>query len=625
MHIYDDRVGEFIPHANAATFADRLSKNFHRRYGQHASESEIKSWKHSLHAFADALDGAGMDDAWVVLEYQLPLSSSRIDALLLGRDADSRANAVLLEFKQWDGCEEHYVPDAIRLGGEEKLHPSAQVRAYRRYLQDTHAVFTDGGAQLHSCAFLHNVRDSSGSSFYADRYATLLADSPSFSADRVSDLSYYVSERTRFGTDPKFVDSVLASGYRPSRTLLANVADSIHGHEPWQLLDEQLLVFNRIMADIESSHRAGRKRVICVTGGPGSGKSVIAVQAVGAAAARGYAIAHATGSKAFTTNLRGIVGPAADLIFRYTHNFRDAKPNSIDLVICDEAHRLREKTQFGPSIYSKTPQLQEIINASKVSVFLLDPRQSIRLNETGSINNVRAYAKQQGIPITEYSLDLQFRCAGSESYINWIEGAFALEAQTSAAWHHNGDYEVRLFDSPHDLEQAIRARARQGHAARLVAGFCWPWSDPRTDGSLVPDVTIGNWSMPWNRKPADMWKKRGPAPKPENHPYTIWATQSSGLDEVGCIYSAQGFEFDYVGVIVGNDLRWDPERRRWFSDLSQNEDSGFKSGITRDRDLAVQQLAHVYRVLSTRGMKGTYFYFLDPNTHRHFEELLAQP
>jgi hypothetical protein len=294
-------------------------------------------------------------------------------------------------------------------------------------------------------------------------------------------------------------------------------------------------------------------------------------------------------------------------------------------VICDEAHRLREKTQFGPSIYSKTPQLQEIINASKVSVFLLDPRQSIRLNETGSINNVRAYAKQQGIPITEYSLDLQFRCAGSESYINWIEGAFALEAQTSAAWHHNGDYEVRLFDSPHDLEQAIRARARQGHAARLVAGFCWPWSDPRTDGSLVPDVTIGNWSMPWNRKPADMWKKRGPAPKPENHPYTIWATQSSGLDEVGCIYSAQGFEFDYVGVIVGNDLRWDPERRRWFSDLSQNEDSGFKSGITRDRDLAVQQLAHVYRVLSTRGMKGTYFYFLDPNTHRHFEELLAQP
>jgi DUF2075 family protein len=582
MHIYDDRVGEFIPQASAAIFAERLSQNFYRRYGQHATESEIKSWRHSLHAFADALDGEGMDDAWVVLEYQLPLSSSRVDAMLLGKDAKSRANAVLLEFKQWDGCEEHYVPGAIRLGGEEKLHPSAQVRAYRRYLHDTHAAFADSGAQLSSCAFLHNVHQASHSSFYANRYESLLADSPAFSADRVHELSRYVSERTRYGADTSFVDSVLSSAYRPSRTLLANVADSIQGHEAWQLLDDQLLVFNRIMADIESAHKARRKSVICVTGGPGSGKSVIAVQAVGAAAARGYAVAHATGSKAFTTNLRGVVGPSADPVFRYTHDFRDAAPNSVDLIICDEAHRLREKTQFGPSIYSKSPQLQEIINASKVSVFLLDPRQSVRLNETGSIDNIRAYATHRGIQVTEYSLDIQFRCAGSESYIRWIEGAFALEPQASAAWQHNGDYDVRIFDSPHVMEDAIRSRAHQGHAARLVAGFCWPWSDPRSDGSLVHDVRIDNWSMPWNRKPPEMCKKKGTAPKPEVHPYTIWATQPSGLNEVGCIYSAQGFEFDYVGVIVGNDFRWDPQRARWFPDLSQNSDTSFKNGLTKD-------------------------------------------
>jgi uncharacterized protein len=267
--------------------------------------------------------------------------------------------------------------------------------------------------------------------------------------------------------------------------------------------------------------------------------------------------------------------------------------------------------------------LQEIITASKVSVFLLDPRQSVRLNETGSVNNIRAYAKQKGIPVSEYSLDIQLRCAGSESYIRWVEGAFALEPQSSAAWHHSGDYEVRIFDTPHEIEEAIRTRAQQGHAARLVAGFCWPWSDPRTDGSLVRDVEIGSWSMPWNRKPPEMCKKKGPAPKPEVHPYTLWATQPTGINEIGCIYSAQGFEFDYVGVIVGNDLRWDPQRGCWFPDLSQNSDTSFKNGLTKDRDLAVQQLTHVYRVLSTRGMKGTFFYFLDPNTCRQFEELLA--
>src|SRR5690606_12011322 len=129
--------------------------------------------------------------------------------------------------------------------------------------------------------------------------------------------------------------------------------------------------------------------------------------------------------------------------------------------------------QFGPSIYSRTPQLQEIINASKVSVFLLDPRQSVRMNETGSVENIRAYAKQQGISISEYELDIQFRCAGSESYIRWIEGAFCLEQQPPATWHHNGEYEVQIFDTPYELEDAIRARSREGHSARLVAGFCW--------------------------------------------------------------------------------------------------------------------------------------------------------
>lgn len=623
MHIYDDRVGEFIPDANAHTFAEKLAANFRRRYGQHATESEVKSWQHSLGAFAHALDGVGMDDAWVVLEYQLPLSSSRIDALLLGRDATRCPNAVLLEFKQWDGCEEHYVPGAIRLGGEEKLHPSAQVRAYRRYLQDTHEAFADGAARLSSCAFLHNVRALDTSSFHAERYTALLLDSPSFTADRVEELTHFVGERTRFGAEPRFVDAVLSSRYRPSKTLLANVADSIQGHEPWHLLDEQLLVFNRILADIESAHRRGQKRIICVTGGPGSGKSVIAVQAVGAAAARGYAVVHATGSKAFTTNLRGIVGPAADAVFRYTHNFRDAPPNSVDLVICDEAHRLRQKTQFGPSVYSLTPQMVEIINAANVSVFLLDPHQSVRLNETGSVANITAYAKRQGIPVSYYDLDIQFRCAGSEAYVRWVEGAFGLAPLAPATWHHNGDYEVRIVDSPHDLERAIRTRAAQGHSARLVAGFCWPWSDPRPDGSLVHDVTIGDWSMPWNRKPPEMCKKRGTQPKPAAHPYTLWATQPSGLDEVGCIYSAQGFEFDYVGLIVGRDLRWDASRQRWVPDLAQNEDSSFKRGLTKNPELAVQQLAHVYRVLSTRGMKGTYFYFLDKDTRRHFEELLT--
>jgi uncharacterized protein len=173
---------------------------------------------------------------------------------------------------------------------------------------------------------------------------------------------------------------------------------------------------------------------------------------------------------------------------------------------------------------------------------------------------------------------------------------------------------VRIFGDVREMEGALRQRMDEGSSARLVAGFCWPWSDPDEDGSLVPDVAIGNWARPWNRKPKDMWRRRkGSSERPANHPYKIWATTDAGFDQVGCIYSAQGFEFDYVGLIVGRDLRWDPVSSRWMADLRQNEDVGFKSGLP-SKDMAVDKLKQIYRVLATRGMKGTYLYFLDEAT-----------
>lgn len=625
MHLYDARIDHFIPHASSGQIADLLSKRFQMQMEAHATESEIRSWHNSLGAFADAIDGVGMDESWIVVEYQLPLSSSRVDCMILGTDSNSDQHAALVEFKQWDGCEAYYVPDVVRVGGLEQLHPSAQVRAYRQYLKDAHSAFVDGGVSLSSCAYLHNVRDGDLSDFHAMQYHSLIQDSPAFTVDQVSDLARFLGEQTRFGADDGFVNAVLHGQYQPSKTLLTNVADSIEGYEPWQLLDNQLLVFNRIMADIESARTNGEKRTIIVTGGPGSGKSIIAVQTVGTAARNGYSVAHATGSKAFTTNMKGIVGQKADAVFRYTHQFRDALPDSVDLIVTDEAHRLRRQTQFGPSIYSKRPQAEEIVDAAKVSVFLLDQQQGVRMNEVGSVWGIQDYAESQGIPVHIYDLDLQFRCAGSESYIKWVEHALALKPQQSMAWRRNNEYEVRVFDDVADMENAIRDQAAEGNSARLVAGFCWEWSDPRHDDTLVNDVTIGGWSMPWNRKPREMLKKGKKTPaKPEDHPYTIWATQPHGINEVGCIYSAQGFEFDYVGVIFGRDLRWDVRRGRWIPDLAHNVDRSFKNGITKDPELAHQQLAHVYRVLSTRGMKGTYFYFLDDETRHHFEKLLRQ-
>jgi hypothetical protein len=524
-----------------------------------------------------------------------------MDAMLLGQDKTGKRNAVVMEFKQWESCEAHYAPGVVRVGGEEKLHPSAQALAYRRYLADTHTAFVDGKVGLSSAAYLHNLRHEEDSDFFADGYKAIIRESPIFSAEKIDALSQFVGDRIGRGVEEEFVTAVLHGEYRPSKALLANVASAIDGHRPWQLLDEQLVVFHTIMADIKRAHSSGTKKTIIITGGPGTGKSVIAAQIVGTAAGEKYAVAHATGSKAFTTNLRGIVGEKADAVFRYTHNFRDTPRSSVDLIVVDEAHRLRLKTQFGPSVYSKRPQAEEVIDAAKVSVFLLDQVQSVRLNEVGSVWGIKDYADSQGIPVEVYELDTQFRCAGSESYVNWVEYVLGLGVSNSTAWRRNGEYEVRICASPPEMEAAIRARAAEGRSARMVAGFCWAWSDPRANGSLVNDVQIGGWSMPWNRKPPEMRKVgKGAAPKPAVHPYTIWATQDEGLNEVGCIYSAQGFEFDYVGVIVGRDFFWDAQRGQWRANLSANSDTSFKSGLTRNEDLATQQLAHVYRVEATR-------------------------
>jgi uncharacterized protein len=492
------------------------------------------------------------------------------------------------------------------------------VMAYRKYLADAHTAFADGKIGLHSAAYLHNLRNLERSTFYADGYRKLLEDSPVFSADRVEALTRFIGEKTRAGADRPFVDAVLNGEFRPSKTLLANVAKAIDGYKPWQLLDNQLLIYNQIYADIRDAHLTGQKKTIIVKGGPGTGKSVIAAQIVGAVAkSQSYTVVHATGSKAFTTNMRGAVGKQNGALFKYTSDFTAAKPNALDLIVVDEAHRLREvTTNFMGKVLDDAPQWQRITNAAKVAVYFLDERQNVKSGEAGTVHNIRTYSEHMGIPVAEYPLDTQFRCAGSESYINWIDHALGLTDHNSLGWKHTREYEVVIHDQAQSLEAAMRTFAAQGRSARLVAGFCWPWSDPKSNGTLVDDVEIGDWSMPWNRKAQG-------TPPPETHPYTIWATRPQGVNEVGCIYSAQGFEFDYIGVIWGLDLRWNPLTGRWVSDIKVSKDTGWKKGLASQPDVATEQLLHIYRVLATRGMKGAHFYFLDAQTRRHFEQLIA--
>jgi hypothetical protein len=158
--------------------------------------------------------------------------------------------------------------------------------------------------------------------------------------------------------------------------------------------------------------------------------------------------------------------------------------------------------------------------------------------------------------------------------------------------------EFKIFDTPLDLKRAIDEKNRhKENSARIVAGFCWKWSEPNPDGSLVKDVQIGDFKMPWEKKD-EFWK---------------WATDPSGMEQVGTVYTAQGFEFDYIGVIFGADLVWRKDKG-WIS-IPENS---FDNQVLRRNQKLPDHLKHVYRVLMSRAHKGVYVYFMDKETETYF-------
>jgi hypothetical protein len=387
------------------------------------------------------------------------------------------------------------------------------------------------------------------------------------------------------------------------------VAEVIKKEPAFVLLDEQKVVFDRIFNTAMRAHGVRKKQVFLVNGGPGTGKSVIAIQLMAELSRHQRNAQYATGSQAFTKTLHKIVGSRAAAQFRYFNNYGEASPAEVDVLICDEAHRLRPTStnRFTPKAkQTKKSQIQEILDASRVTVFFIDDKQIVRPGEVGSSALVREAAAANNCEIHEYALEAQFRCAGSDGFMNWIDNTLDIRKTANVLWNQGGEtFELRILSSPQDLEEAIRRRAAEGYSARVTAGFCWPWSDELLpDGRLADDVVIGDYRRPWNAKSGVPGLAAG-IPR-EVH----WAHDPRGIEQIGCVYTAQGFEFDYVGVVWGPDLMYDPSNSSWRGDKQQSKDWV----VSRSGDRFTDLVKNTYRVLLSRGLKGCYVYFMDKNT-----------
>jgi hypothetical protein len=613
MHLYSGMTDSFVADATRNKIAGKVQEAFFQYFRYSPGQGEIRSWQNSLRAMASAVELANLDDHGIVVELQLPLSSRRLDCMLTGHDDTDKAQAVIVELKQWELAGHSEIEDCVTtwVGRRERdvLHPSAQVGNYARYLQDVHTTFSDGSVGLTACSYLHNMAYDPDAEVFAKQHRKLTERFPVFVGDQVDLLSDFLTIQLSAGDGGPILDEVLKGKYRPHKRLLDHTARVIRREPAYVLLDEQQVAFNHILGKVRDRQRSSAQSVFLIRGGPGTGKSVIAVNLLAELSAEGFATKHATGSKAFTENLRRVVGPRASAQFGYFNGFTGAEPQVLDAIICDESHRIRETSanRFTKRAErSDVPQVEELMKTAKVSVFFIDDLQVVRPGEVGSTQLIRETAERLGIEVIEHELEAQFRCGGSEAFVGWVESTLEMARNPYVMWDPKEEFDFDVVDSPQELESLIRMRAEEGATARLSAGFCWRWSDPRPDGTLERDVLIGEWSMPWNAKP-DAGKLGKGIPKSN-----FWASDPAGLNQVGCVYTAQGFEYDFAGVIFGRDLVW-RARKGWIGQPEYSKDTIVKRA-GQDLSLFTDLVKNTYRVLLTRGLRGCYVYFEDEQT-----------
>lgn len=601
----------------AALLADRLRWQFKVR----VSPGEVRSWEQSLPALRRDLVDAGLGQVEMLLEYALPYSSKRIDVVLAGvHPKTGRHSYVIVELKQWSGADLY--EDDPRLvnipaygAGSAVEHPLLQVAAYREHLVDFTTSLAEDPGSIEAIAYLHNATELDVAPL---QELTPPERTRLMTGQGRGEFMAYLATRLAPTSGAQAADALINSPVGPTKPLLSVAADEVQRREMFVLLDEQRAAYEHVLHAVAKSRRSDHKTAVIVTGGPGSGKSVIALSLLGALSREGRSVMHATGSKSFTTTLRKVAAaraPRVRNLLGYFNGFVSAEPNGLDCLILDEAHRIRSTSanRYTPAaLRTGRPQVEELLDAARVPVFLLDQNQVVRPGEIGTVESIHQAALEKGLDVVQINLDGQFRCGGSEAFVDWVQRLLGLRDGGPSGWRPDGRFSVAVVQSPAELERRMAEHRDAGFTARMAAGFCWPWSDSH-NGALVPDVVIGDWRRPWNVK-GERSVDGAPAA-------SLWATDPAGFGQVGCVYTAQGFEYDFAGVIIGPDMVW--RGHAWITDRRASKDPAFSrgSGATdSDIDLLIRQ---VYKVLLTRGLAGVVIYSVDQETREFLSSLVV--
>lgn len=607
MIIYQASKSQFLHHALRDDIEDVVSRNYRSATGHGVGPSEMQSWKHSLLEMAKVLgDEEIPDDAGVAIEYQLPQSSKRIDFVITGEDAAARTKVIIVELKQWSESRRSE-KDAIvwarrggRAGEREGTHPSYQAWSYAAYLQDFNAAVQDGAMTLQPCAYLHNhPRDGEIDHLH---YREHLERAPLFLARERAKLQAFIREHVRHGDRKGALYAIENGRIRPSKMLIDSVAGLLQGKPEFVLIDDQKVAHETILQ--ADGRAAAKKQVVIVQGGPGTGKSVIAINLLGALIARKrnvrYVSKNAAPRAVYEAKLTGtFTKTRISNLFCGSGAFVNDAADNYDTLIVDEAHRLNEKSGLYRNLGDN--QVKELIRSARCTVFFVDDDQRVTLLDIGHTEELRRHARELGAEVTELELSSQFRCNGSDGYLAWLDDTLDIR-ETANPTLDTTEYDFRVFDNPADLHALVELKNRANNRSRVVAGYCWKWPSKKNAQAWDIELPQFDYRRRWNLD------KDG----------SLWIVTPGSVEQVGCIHTCQGLELDYVGVIIGPDLAY--RDGRIVSDATKRASSdqsvkGLKAMLKAEPAsalaLADAIVKNTYRTLMTRGMKGCYVYCTD--------------
>ena len=621
--IYSEPQDVFFRDVLTNQVASKMKANQSEVSNGKVKDSEYRSWQNSPLAIKNLLELSGVKDTFVTFEYLVPYTQRRIDCMLYGKNSDSKGYVVHIELKQWDkveptNIEGNWVETYTGRPNNRVAHLSQQVKGYHDYLISFVEVFEEDKMGLFGCSYCHNYEKKKGQGLHAPIYENILNEYPVYSRNDIIELADKVTSLLNKGEGYDIFNKFMQSPIKPSKKLLESASKIVTNESDFALLNDQIVARNTILAKVRNARTKNEKSVIIIKGGPGTGKTVIALHILAEIAKSkiNRSVFFSTKSKPLLEGIKNRLGRGSDakLLFTNLNQFIPSRveENSVDVLIIDEAHRIGKSSnhQYTKAIdRTDLQQVETLIRASKTSVFFIDDKQVIRNAEIGSSDLIKQYAIKYDCSIEEVELISQFRCNGSDNYLDWVESVLGHSSEKRVLTQQD-NFDFKIFNSPQELyDVLVEKNNSKSTTARLVAGFCWEWSkSPDKNGELVKDVKIGDFAMPW--------ETHGDIAKPPVGyvKWYEWAYLPEGIKQVGCIYTAQGFEFDYIGVIIGKDLKYDRENDCLVGDITQTKDPTLKKG----KENFDEYVKNIYRVLMTRGMKGCYVYCVDKETEEYF-------